>query len=155
MIGTPISDRSRPRRKGGSFPVEGSKYPVRSVKVDEFELGKPYFEPTRLVESSDRRMNLACASAATFGASLGKLRVLVVDVSLYCRSVVVAEFQLDALQDDTINRTILSKRLSLDGHEVMACTNGRECVQTIESDRAFDCVLMDIQCVDFKIFSRI
>ncbi|KIJ54813.1 hypothetical protein M422DRAFT_152482 [Sphaerobolus stellatus SS14] len=55
-----------------------------------------------------------------------KLRVMVVD-------------------DDPINRTILRKRLVLDGHEVLATTNGQEVVRAVEADRAFDCVLMDIQ----------
>jgi hypothetical protein len=92
MVGSPKAGHSRPPRwKDGSFPVEGSKYPVRSVKADEFELGKPYFEPTRVVERSGRRMNLARAPVASNGVSLGKLRVLVVDVSLHCHTVNVAQ----------------------------------------------------------------
>ncbi|KAF8505369.1 phytochrome-like protein [Hysterangium stoloniferum] len=55
-----------------------------------------------------------------------KMRVLVVD-------------------DDAINRTILSKRLTLDGQEVLRSTNGQEAVEMIQQDRSFDCVLMDIQ----------
>ncbi|GJJ15639.1 hypothetical protein Clacol_009917 [Clathrus columnatus] len=55
-----------------------------------------------------------------------KLKVLVVD-------------------DDTINRTILAKRLTLDGHEVVGSTNGKEGVEVVEADRTIDCILMDIQ----------
>lgn len=40
---------------------------------------------------------------------------------------------------------ILAKRLRLDGHTVVNTTNGQEGLDTIESDREFDCVLMDIQ----------
>lgn len=132
--------RSRP--KDGTFPVEGSKYPVRSVKVDEFELDKPHPEPVEatieqaelqpkpLPEPAPAPSVIADATSRNAPASSAvaseKLRVLVVD-------------------DDPINRTILSKRLSLDGHTVMGSTNGQEGVLAIESDRAFDCVLMDIQ----------
>jgi CheY-like chemotaxis protein len=44
-----------------------------------------------------------------------------------------------------INRNILSKRLSLDGHSIVGTTNGQECVDIIRDDRDFDCILMDIQ----------
>ena len=50
-------------------------------------------------------------------------------------------------KDDLINRNILSKRLTLDGHTVVGTTNGQESVDTIEKDRDFDCILMDIQYV--------
>lgn len=46
-----------------------------------------------------------------------------------------------------INRTILSKRLALDGQEVMGSTNGQEGVRMVESDPTFDCILMDVQYV--------
>ena len=49
------------------------------------------------------------------------------------------------MQDNDINRTILAKRLSLDGHIVVNTTNGQEGVEMIETDRDFDCILMDIQ----------
>lgn len=40
---------------------------------------------------------------------------------------------------------ILSKRLALDGHDVVNTTNGLEGVEMLESDWNFDLVLMDIQ----------
>jgi len=49
------------------------------------------------------------------------------------------------VEDDEINRTILAKRLTLDGHTVVNTTNGQECVDMIENDIDFDCVLMDVQ----------
>ena len=50
-------------------------------------------------------------------------------------------------QDDQINRVILAKLLTLDGHTIVSTTNGQECVETVHADREFDCILMDIQSV--------
>lgn len=44
---------------------------------------------------------------------------------------------------------ILAKRLSLDGHNVVNTTNGQEGVEMLESDWEFDCVLMDLQYVEY------
>ncbi|GJE97693.1 histidine kinase-like protein [Phanerochaete sordida] len=49
------------------------------------------------------------------------------------------------VEDNDINRTILAKRLTLDGHIVVNTTNGQEGYDMVELDRDFDCVLMDIQ----------
>ncbi|KAI0073479.1 hypothetical protein K474DRAFT_1603252 [Panus rudis PR-1116 ss-1] len=49
------------------------------------------------------------------------------------------------VEDNDINRTILAKRLTLDGHAVVNTTNGQEGLEMVQSDRDFDCVLMDIQ----------
>ena len=47
-----------------------------------------------------------------------------------------------------LNRKILATRLGRDGHTVLQCGDGVEAVDVVEKgDRAFDCVLMDIQCV--------
>ena len=51
------------------------------------------------------------------------------------------------IQDDLINRTVLQKRLKLDGHEVVTTTDGQQAVDKIDADNDFDCILMDIQCV--------
>ena len=48
-------------------------------------------------------------------------------------------------QDNDINRTILAKRLTLDGHLVVNTTNGQEGLDMVEADREFDVILMDIQ----------
>ncbi|KAI0293841.1 hypothetical protein B0F90DRAFT_1760492 [Multifurca ochricompacta] len=48
-------------------------------------------------------------------------------------------------QDNDVNRLILAKRLQSDGHTVVNTTNGKEGVEMIEADQAFDCVLMDVQ----------
>ncbi|KAH7925896.1 hypothetical protein BV22DRAFT_1104694 [Leucogyrophana mollusca] len=49
------------------------------------------------------------------------------------------------VEDNDINRKLLAKRLAKDGHTVAWATNGQEGLEMIESDREFDCVLMDIQ----------
>lgn len=49
------------------------------------------------------------------------------------------------IQDDDVNRMLLAKRLMLQGHEVVNTTNGQECVNKVEVDRDFDCILMDVQ----------
>lgn len=48
-------------------------------------------------------------------------------------------------KDNDINRIILRKRLTLDGHTVVDTTNGQEALDMVESDWNFDCILMDIQ----------
>jgi CheY-like chemotaxis protein len=55
------------------------------------------------------------------------------------------------MQDNNINRTILAKRLRLDGHTVVTTTNGQEGLDKVTSDRAYDVILMDIQSV-FYLF---
>jgi CheY-like chemotaxis protein len=57
-------------------------------------------------------------------------------------------------QDNDINRTILAKRLRLDGHTVVNTTNGQEGLNKVESDRCFDVVLMDIQYVSCALILR-
>lgn len=50
------------------------------------------------------------------------------------------------VEDDPINRTILKKRLSMDGHTVLLAMNGEEGFRTFESrSNGIDCVLMDLQ----------
>jgi Histidine kinase-, DNA gyrase B-, and HSP90-like ATPase len=51
------------------------------------------------------------------------------------------------VEDNDVNRIILGKRLTLNGHTVVNTTNGQEGLTMIESDQAFDAVFMDIQCV--------
>jgi CheY-like chemotaxis protein len=53
------------------------------------------------------------------------------------------------IQDDLINRAILTKRLRLNGHIVVNATNGQEGLTQIEADQEFDAILMDIQSAIF------
>ena len=62
------------------------------------------------------------------------------------------------VEDDVVNRNILKKRLSLDGHVTLTVTNGQEAVELIGKDRAFDCIFdgMSIlqDCVHWKAEAR-
>jgi CheY-like chemotaxis protein len=51
------------------------------------------------------------------------------------------------VQDDEVNRIILAKRLTLNGHAVESSVNGQEGVDKVQGDDQFDCILMDVQCV--------
>ncbi|TFY65059.1 hypothetical protein EVJ58_g2200, partial [Rhodofomes roseus] len=55
------------------------------------------------------------------------------------------KLRLLIVEDNDINRMILAKRLSLDGHNVVNTTNGQEGLDMLEADFEFDAVLMDIQ----------
>ncbi|KAI0930755.1 hypothetical protein AcV7_004852 [Taiwanofungus camphoratus] len=57
----------------------------------------------------------------------------------------ITKLRILIVEDNDINRMILSKRLALDGHDVVNTTNGLEGVEMLESDWNFDLVLMDIQ----------
>ncbi|QRV77842.1 protein-histidine kinase [Ceratobasidium sp. AG-Ba] len=126
----------------GVFDVEGSRYPVRGVKVDEFDADRaPPSAPSQapVLEQAANRVQKQLEQPVSVGVgkrggkksgegviSQNPLRILVVE-------------------DDDTNRKILCKRLTLDGHEVQHTTNGQEAVQKVEGDREWDCVLMDIQ----------
>ncbi|KAJ7274030.1 phytochrome-like protein [Mycena rebaudengoi] len=49
------------------------------------------------------------------------------------------------VEDELINRTMLAKRLRLDGHTVVTTTNGQEALDKVMCDRAYDVILMDLQ----------
>lgn len=84
--------------------------------------------PQDPIQSRDWVLGASCPSYDDKESTVGsqKLRILVAE-------------------DNDINRAILAKRLSLDGHEVVNATNGQECIDLIMSDGFFDVVLMDIQ----------
>ncbi|KAI0056404.1 hypothetical protein BV25DRAFT_1814088 [Artomyces pyxidatus] len=121
---------SSPKSTPGVITVQGASAPLRPVKMDEFDMDSRVHRssagispPTleRSVTEVPRNMKFSADVV-----NRGKLRVLIVE-------------------DNAINRTILAKRLSLDGHTVVNTTNGQEGVDKIISDQAFDCILMDIQ----------
>ncbi|KLO05580.1 hypothetical protein SCHPADRAFT_946794 [Schizopora paradoxa] len=114
----------------GSYDVADSRFPIRSVKVDEFDVDKTIFEPHfKSISTPQPSASISAvdSESSTSGTALfSKLRILVVE-------------------DDHVNRAILVKRLALDGHSVIPTTNGQEGVDAVQRDSEFDCVLMDIQ----------
>ncbi|KAI0683048.1 hypothetical protein C8Q76DRAFT_804212 [Earliella scabrosa] len=129
----PVDDKTRTIESrpdsGGKVDIPGSAHPLKPVKVDEFDLDRPVSSrrPSRAKISPVKMSPMKRSSS--LGQSypdLPKLRILIVE-------------------DNDINRMILAKRLSLDGHIVVNTTNGQEGLEVVEADRDFDCVLMDIQ----------
>ncbi|EGO23709.1 Fph type histidine kinase [Serpula lacrymans var. lacrymans S7.9] len=57
----------------------------------------------------------------------------------------LTQLRILIVEDNDVNRKILGKRLSMDGHIIVNSTNGQEGLQLVEADRDFDCILMDIQ----------
>ncbi|BGP34373.1 hypothetical protein JCM10296v2_006192 [Rhodotorula toruloides] len=49
------------------------------------------------------------------------------------------------VEDEMVNRMIISQRLKKDGHEVIVAEHGGAAVRKFEEDRNFDIVLMDLQ----------
>ncbi|KAF8158228.1 hypothetical protein B0H34DRAFT_446175 [Crassisporium funariophilum] len=133
-----VSPRPSPRQPTtGIYPVTDSHVPVRPVKIDDFESGvrsrsqSPNSGVCGTVDGNSllSKTFVRRTSPTTLiqdGLDSGKLRVLIVE-------------------DNDINRTILSKRLTLKGHTVVNTTNGQEGLDKVVSDRSFDAVLMDIQ----------
>ncbi|KAF8208676.1 hypothetical protein K438DRAFT_1812696 [Mycena galopus ATCC 62051] len=119
----------------GVFGVSDSSTPLRPIKVDSFTLDTPATAPgghDSLVSKappSFARLPVSPPTPPTEGSlreDAPKLRVLIVE-------------------DNVINRTVLAKRLRLDGHDVVTTTNGQEALDQVTSDRAYDAILMDIQ----------
>ncbi|KAH9924618.1 uncharacterized protein BXZ73DRAFT_79180 [Epithele typhae] len=107
------------RMEAGRVEITGSANPLKPVKMDGFDLDPlpPLPRPAAVARS---------AAPGVAAEDAPKLRILIVE-------------------DNDINRMILAKRLSLDGHNVVNTTNGQEGLEMVETDRHFDCVLMDIQ----------
>jgi hypothetical protein len=134
-------DNARPPSPGGGqFKVKGSGYPVRALKVDGFDLDAPSLHPR---QPSDPDKSAKPIPEPPRHPSVIKKRI-----STPFQKVSEEKLRVLVVEDDKINRSILCKRLKLDGHEVLESTNGQEAVEMIEGDRRFDIILMDIQCVD-------
>ncbi|KAJ7081397.1 phytochrome-like protein, partial [Mycena belliarum] len=107
---------------------------VPPIKVDNVVVDAPAFNlrPTPAVREAALALSQASESSINWPRAQSpqddpaKLRVLIVE-------------------DNHINRTVLAKRLRLDGHIVVTATNGQEGLDKVTSDRAFDVILMDIQ----------
>ena len=135
--GSPAPVVGRPNSKG-RMDIPGSANPIKPVKVDEFDLDKP------VVRQKQSRSKVSPNKRHSDVAHLPKLRILIVEVRAFD---LLLRVVLIEVQDNDINRMILAKRLSLDGHMVVNTSNGLEGLEVVEADRNFDCVLMDIQYV--------
>ncbi|RDB17975.1 Cyanobacterial phytochrome B [Hypsizygus marmoreus] len=116
---------SRRSTGAGSVEVVGSQVSVRPVKIDGFDLDSMRSRRPHPHLKSPLNHPTVKPSPPPPTEHMS-LRILIVE-------------------DNDINRTILAKRLTMDGHTVVNTTNGQEGLNKVESDRAFDAVLMDIQ----------
>ncbi|KAJ7505555.1 hypothetical protein B0H11DRAFT_1796399 [Mycena galericulata] len=136
------TDGPFPLSTPGVFGVADSSMPLRPVKVDGYNVTTPAatadgeskqleFPPMVIPSPNTEDIppptpSLDTVLQGSFSEDPSKLRVLIVE-------------------DNDINRTVLAKRLRLDGHTVVTTTNGQEGLDKVTSDRAFDVILMDIQ----------
>ncbi|CAA7261458.1 unnamed protein product [Cyclocybe aegerita] len=127
--------KSRQLSSSGVFPVADSHIPVRPVKIDyfdqdiPFEDRKPTFPDPKIEIANVPRSFLPATPRRAFPeeeSDSSILRVLVVE-------------------DNDINRTILAKRLTLNGYTVVNATNGQEGFDKVVADPTLDLILMDIQ----------
>ncbi|KAK7048150.1 ATP-binding cassette transporter [Favolaschia claudopus] len=122
----------------GVFGISDSSTPIRPVKVDDFGLDTPAISPGREELKDFPGMSLE---------SSGELppQTPAPEYPLRQRSEDSSKLRVLIVEDNDINRTVLAKRLRLDGHNVVTTTNGQEGLDKVISDRGYDAILMDIQ----------
>ena len=138
--------------KAGSIEIPDSNAPLHAIKVDPVvaSLGHPHRETSAAITTEKHsERNAAPIPPKKIENANGnepvRLRVLIVEVR---SGITLHASRLTCVQDNAVNSKILGKRMLMDGHLVVYATNGQECVDIIRSDHEFDCILMDIQCVN-------
>ncbi|EJD55415.1 hypothetical protein AURDEDRAFT_94266 [Auricularia subglabra TFB-10046 SS5] len=115
--------------QNGTYAVEGSNIAITTVKIEDLATARrPPGSIGRESKSTDSKQpRRPSRRKAATALAPDKLRVMVVD-------------------DDLLNRKVLSKRLERDGHVVKQCGDGVDAVDLFtKGDFAFDCIFMDIQ----------
>jgi len=135
-----ISSQVSHADKAGSLEIPDSNTPLHAVKVDPVAAAAGHLHRDASTPSQRTRN--------TNDNKPVRLRVLIVEVRL---SIFLYATYLTHVQDNAINSKILGKRMMMDGHTVIYAANGQECVDIIRSDHEFDCILMDIQCVNSSL----
>ncbi|KAL7279741.1 hypothetical protein ACG7TL_006148 [Trametes sanguinea] len=110
----------------GQVEIRGSATSLKPVKVNEFDLDTSITATKVTTQHRSSPAKRSPSSRSQSQPPYPRLRILIVE-------------------DNDINRMILAKRLSLDGHTVVNTTNGQEGIEVVQADRHFDCILMDIQ----------
>ncbi|GAA95923.1 uncharacterized protein L969DRAFT_92045 [Mixia osmundae IAM 14324] len=131
---------------GAHVSVEDSSMPLRALRVDENEVSSSVdvkgrqtgFQSSPILRdssaqmagnqiiSADRRDSATTTISTGSVTSPERLRVLVVD-------------------DDLVNRMILFRQLGKDGHEVVLTVHGKDGLDKLREDYAFDVIIMDLQ----------
>ncbi|KAI1301045.1 hsp90-like protein [Xylaria venustula] len=123
-----------PEAQAGMYPVQGSKTPLKPVKIpdDYFDQpSQPQTNPSSRVlfeiPETPPKADGATKANAPANDKPEKLRVLIAE-------------------DDPVNMKILTKRLEKAGHTVYPAVNGEDCATVFkEKAQEFDIVLMDMQ----------
>ncbi|KAA1473801.1 hypothetical protein DENSPDRAFT_903583 [Dentipellis sp. KUC8613] len=127
--GPALRRSTSPEEVPGSFPMTGMGTVLRPVKMDGYSLDAEVSTRPKVMEPSDSAVTVKSVPKSREPSGTDeppKLRVLIVE-------------------DNNINRMILAKRLTLDGHTVVSATNGQEGLDKVMGDQEFDCILMDVQ----------
>ncbi|KAK1226603.1 hypothetical protein PQX77_010419 [Marasmius sp. AFHP31] len=148
----------KPASEHGSFDVTDSNVPVRAVRVGAGEVeppgmprpfpDSPGVSRSRSIagghasprHSVDTRPNIPRRHSSKEGASKTEAK----GVPPTLPKAEKTKLRVLVVEDNDINRTILAKRLRMDGHTVVNTTNGQEGLDQVKSDQEFDAILMDI-----------
>ncbi len=128
-VGTAMERRSSAE---GEVQLEGSGVPLRSVRVDPHDLDThsradmERAHPTSIDISQAQAQQLAPKPPGKITPPGGKGRVK--SISNAPRED-VAPLRVLIVEDDPVNRMILKKRLTIDGHTVLQAINGRQGVE--------------------------
>lgn len=150
----PPSAFSRATDNSGTFVVEGSSIPGRSVRVDDVDVHYDVMSRDGLRRNSapnidpslDKTPTLASfASAKTSPGTEGNRPVLTPSSKSHKRPTFGDVFNVLVVEDDPVNRMIMHRRLKNDGQNVTLTVHGEDAHQTIRMSDRFDVVLMDIQ----------
>ncbi|KAI0426255.1 hsp90-like protein [Xylaria sp. FL1042] len=123
-----------PMQRPGVVPVQGSRTPLKPVRIPD-----NYFDqPTKSQTSQSSRVLFEIPEAPTKDKTATNANASLNDKPDKLR-VLIAE-------DDPVNMKILTKRLEKTGHTVYPAVNGEDCAAVYkEKAFEFDIVLMDIQ----------
>ena len=136
----------------GSTAVDRANAPAFVRLPSQTELLEPQAEASAGVGSGIPNLEKRRDSAST--SSLTRKRIAKARAKTTASSMAAGTSSNDKLsslrilvvEDDPINRTILKKRLGMDGHTVMLAVNGEEGVrQFMENGHEMDVILMDLQ----------
>ncbi|SGY74350.1 BQ5605_C005g03357 [Microbotryum silenes-dioicae] len=165
-LNSPDGDQERTIVRRGSLTRTGSRSGVlASSEEHRGEINAAPATTKRITNNraaiasptSSTRMDFADAIAKQDGAvetgdaSLQPLIESPIHVSQYKASPPavqednVPSMRVLVVEDELVNRMILQKRLTKDGHDVVVVEHGGDAVRLFKEDRQFDCILMDLQ----------
>ena len=132
----PVSRPSADRRgsREGQIQLEGSGVPLRSVRVDPHDLDTGLQTTKSEQSAAPKSIDLSEAQAlpsqqpskvSPAGGAKGRSKVNPAGLPREA----VSPLRVLIVEDDPVNRMILKKRLTMDGHSVLQAVNGRQGVE--------------------------